>query len=847
MKNLSVAATAASGLAASLLIFQNCAPNFQTAQNVRAQLIQSSISTAALVTKSNTPISSADKSPVISWALADNQSFPIEPNQFTCALDGVTVSNCQSPLQLDIPNDGHHFFTVQAMSDQIVVATGSYDFYVDTQPPEVVINSFPEDVAGSTNLITSFSAIDAVSGVDHVICAVDDSPVSCSSPYESAELSEGPHSFVITAVDKVGNASTPVARNWVVSSSAPSINVSNVPSFTGADVTVNFAASSKAGLKVTSTCALDGQSAVPCADAITFTSLSEGRHALAIRSTDEVQKFSTAQINWTVDLTPPVVNLLNQSHLVTSVSPYTVQFSATDAGSGSPQCECAIASNPFTPCKTGVSIAYTQDGPQSVDVRCRDLVGNVSAVQRVQWIWDKTPPALTITTSVPSLTSSISAVFSVSATDAVTSSPRIDVSLNGQPFEILNSPTYTASVTDGMQTVAFRATDAAGNSSTRSFNWTVDTRPPSDPTEIELVATSQTHFNASWISTDDTGVDHYEVRVGSQPMGEDVLKTTTVVTGSYSFSDVQTTLGATIFVGVRAFDKIGHSSNWAVSAPFRLLSIAGKISCLSGCQSGFLLDTSKATLLSGQFKTSLPLIASASTILDVVDANNGQNPFTLQANTTHDALVAICSVGSFIWNCDPSRIVLPDNVPSKTLTTMNVNIRYGSKPYTTISQPFVFLPAINAAPEPYLAVSSSMEFFRNANVSGSASGYPTLISNLYITPNVNVIMKAGVGSICAHCNPNIVVGDGATLKVQSVALPAPNAVVSPANVSVGRGAVFVADVALFETLQVAEGAIVILGSPQPALRVVDLTGGIPVDPCASAVAGTCPSSTTAVR
>jgi hypothetical protein len=110
-----------------------------------------------------------------------------------------------------------------------------------------------------------------------------------------------------------------------------------------------------------------------------------------------------------------------------------------------------------------------------------DAAGNVATLTRTIKVVDTTPPVLTlpnnITVTAFSATGA-SALFSASATDLVTASPRITYSFQpGQVFPI------------GVTTVKVTATDAAGNS--KSGNFTVTVLSPVTISAVSVTGTKQ--------------------------------------------------------------------------------------------------------------------------------------------------------------------------------------------------------------------------------------------------------------------------------------------------------------------------------------------------------------------
>jgi hypothetical protein len=107
--------------------------------------------------------------------------------------------------------DGPHSFEVRATDP-----TGVFDptpamdtFTVDTTAPDVTITGHPKK--RTTKRKPSFAFGSSEPGVAFS-CQIDDGPwTDCSSPFTSAKLSRGRHTFRVKAVDAAGNETAPPA------------------------------------------------------------------------------------------------------------------------------------------------------------------------------------------------------------------------------------------------------------------------------------------------------------------------------------------------------------------------------------------------------------------------------------------------------------------------------------------------------------------------------------------------------------------------------------------------------------------------------------------------------------
>jgi Bacterial Ig-like domain len=138
---------------------------------------------------------------------------------FECSIDGGEGFSCDSPYKMDPLADGEHSLSVTAID-----SPGNRDgspplrtFTVDTTAPQTAIGAGPSE--GSTTADSTptfrFSSGDLDATFE---CSIDDGePLSCEPPYTTSGLSDGEHTFSVTAIDRVGNRDrSPVIRRFTV-------------------------------------------------------------------------------------------------------------------------------------------------------------------------------------------------------------------------------------------------------------------------------------------------------------------------------------------------------------------------------------------------------------------------------------------------------------------------------------------------------------------------------------------------------------------------------------------------------------------------------------------------------
>jgi hypothetical protein len=132
-----------------------------------------------------------------------------EPNSTVeCSLDGEAFALCSSPKSYVNLSDGSHTFQVRARD-----AAGSTDatpafrtWTVDTAAPHTTIHSGPSGPTNEDNVTFTFSSEDGAT----FECSLDGAAyAACTSPKTYTNLSDGHHTFDVTATDRAGNVEPP--------------------------------------------------------------------------------------------------------------------------------------------------------------------------------------------------------------------------------------------------------------------------------------------------------------------------------------------------------------------------------------------------------------------------------------------------------------------------------------------------------------------------------------------------------------------------------------------------------------------------------------------------------------
>jgi hypothetical protein len=425
---------------------------------------------------------------------------------YLCKLDGGVFTPCPDPQTYPGPlGAGSHTFSVEARdpAGNIGPAT-SYAWTIDvTPPPAPAITSAPADPVSSHD--ASFGFSDGESGVSFV-CKLDaGSFTPCTSPKKYTGVADGSHTFYAAAVDGVGNQSAPASFGWMVDTTpppAPSITAkpANPTNQTAASFSFTDSEASASFL-----CSLDNSEFAACTTPQNYTGpLVAGSHMFKVEAKDTAGNVGPAtSYTWTIDLTPPPApSITAKPANPTNVTSPNFGFTDSEA---SATFLCKLDGSSFAACSSPQSYAGPLSaGSHTFSVEAKDTAGNVGPATSYTWTIDLTPPAApSITSGPPSLSSSSSATFAFSDTEAgVSFVCQLDIGV----FATCTSPKNYSGVSDGSRTFYVAAVDAAGNmSSPASYTWTVDTTPPPAPTITVKPANPTNHTAASFEFTDTDG------------------------------------------------------------------------------------------------------------------------------------------------------------------------------------------------------------------------------------------------------------------------------------------------------------------------------------------------------
>jgi len=567
-----------------LSLFQNCAGNMHSTVD---QLKSSSEATTGLASDVQEPMSigfetSFEKpvqvnQPIISFVsdINLNKKKPV----FECKLNQDEWSTCQSPLKTKILNDGNHTFFIRAKdANQKILTDKSISFSIDTVKPVVSVANPPSAINSLPDLSLIFQSSDQGSGVDKVLCSIDNKVFAqCLSPISLNKLVEGDHSLKLKSVDKAGNESDVLTFNWKTDFSIPTVTftTSNSGFSVSNSQNIEFIGANKNGGSLVFECSLDQSVFSTCKSPFVANSLPDGTHTLKVKITNAVGQTNQSIFEWKIDRTLPLVKVDSSPAKLMRNNQGTFGFTAKDSLSGIAKIECKLDSEAYKICLSPVSISNLTEGTHNFFVRSFDQAGNMSTEVKSSFTVDLTAPTLELTGAPSNNAASVTLTVSRSK-DNISSNPIVTYALNGGQAQRYLTPVNYSNLPDGNYTVDFKSEDEAGNVATKQVKWMVDRTAPAKVSNI-LVNTQNVNPKITWdLSTDGlSGVSYYEISVGQTNGAVDLLtwfkpsldsKINSYDLNLSSFSFVSNEY----FVNIRAVDLMGNISEIQSVGPIKM-------------------------------------------------------------------------------------------------------------------------------------------------------------------------------------------------------------------------------------------------------------------------------------
>jgi hypothetical protein len=305
-------------------------------------------------------------------------SFEFEVNPLVpveCSIDGgARVKQCESPFESPPLKDGPHVFEVEVEGGG---DSASFAFTVDTTAPTISFTK-PGQFTSSASPAFAFTASEPAA----FTCKVDGGEAKpCLSPYTPpAPLSDGLHTFSVTATDQVGNESQ-AQMTTTVDTVVPVVTITKrPPEFTSErSPTFEFTASEPSSLL----CSFDVGSTFACGSPFVANELSDGHYTFEVLAIDKAGNVGMADAGFTVDTKRPRTSFGVHPPKVVRTRKRRVElafgFHSSEAGSNF---ICKVDRNLFRFCQPRI-VRRFRAGKHVVEVKAQDEAGNVDRTPAV--------------------------------------------------------------------------------------------------------------------------------------------------------------------------------------------------------------------------------------------------------------------------------------------------------------------------------------------------------------------------------------------------------------------------------------------------------------------------------
>jgi predicted phage tail protein len=415
-----------------------------------------------------------------------------------CSLDGAAATICTgNSVSYSGLADGPHTVALWAENEAGVSSDQlSTSFTVDSTGATVSWTSTPPPRVASDSVTLGFSASDLTVAP---WCSVDGAAASvCGSPLTLTGLADGAHAVSVYTVDAVGNVGAAIQTTFTVDTTGPAASLTSAPPAT---ITANTASVAFTVDDPTATawCSLDGALPATCTSPVSYDSLADGPHTLAIYAIDAVgNQGPTRTANFMVSTTAPTVTLNSVPSPLSNSTTAAVAFSLDDPTATA---WCSLDGALSTPCTSAVSYSGLGDGPHTIDVYATSLGSQQSATASTAFTVDTQAPVLSISHAPMGTVTSANAQLTYTVNDP---SATVWCSIDGGAATACTNPVNLGGLPAGPHTVALHATDPAGNSSsTTGASFTIDNTGPTVSFTVTPPATSASRTGTASFTADD--------------------------------------------------------------------------------------------------------------------------------------------------------------------------------------------------------------------------------------------------------------------------------------------------------------------------------------------------------
>jgi hypothetical protein len=394
------------------------------------------------------------------YGLVSDEGAPIS---FQFSIDGGTFTTCAASCDVSTLADGAHTLRFRAVDGDENLnpdpTPAQRTVTIDTTGPTVSIDERPLDSTSDNTPTWKFSSTESPVTFE---CIVDNVSLgTCTSPFTSATLGDGPHNFRVVGRDALNNAGPVVFDDVTVDTVGPAIQIDERPDdlTNSSNPTWRFS-SVEGGLSFE--CQVDGGAFDPCnaGPAHSAGSLPDGPHTFAVHGRDAAGNAGpTLTDEFTVDRTGPEIQISQRPADVGNDNTPTWEFSGGEAGV---TYTCIIDGGDPAAC-SGPGASHTaaalSDGNHSLAVFGRDGLGNQGATVFDQLSIDTRSPNTDAPSRIKTRKKRVKVAFDVDEQGTTS-----ECSFDHGAFKPCSSPFRTPKMKRGTKhRLEIRVTDQAGN------------------------------------------------------------------------------------------------------------------------------------------------------------------------------------------------------------------------------------------------------------------------------------------------------------------------------------------------------------------------------------------------
>jgi len=373
--------------------------------------------------------------------------------------------------------------------------------------------------------------------------------ISIDQPIVLNNLNDGDYTIRIVGAIIPGDSSTEtpeISYTWTVDTVAPECTLSNLPlNPTNKQKTAIVVSSVNGDVVAYRYKLIIGGSAGQLSGVYSVTTpielsgLGENVYTIKVMGIDRAgnmqSEANATQYTWSVDITPPTVELGNLPAKNTNVNIIDISIGPNDVVAYRFALNSVSWSQEIN---KNINISYInmQDGIYTLSVIGRDLAGNWQSFQIPTvhvWEIDTVPPEVILLNKPPVVTNLTSADFVIGGIGVIKYRYRLDDGDWSQEFDRIEYPNIAIqSLSEGTHTIEVKGGDKAGNwqNTPTIYQWTINT---SMPTAI-LSNTPPYFTKENSISVTVSGVEYYRYKLDNGSWSDEIGVSETISANNLS-------------------------------------------------------------------------------------------------------------------------------------------------------------------------------------------------------------------------------------------------------------------------------------------------------------------------